>query len=67
MLYPVNIPLAYTLCYYFDMKVLGLWTSQCIVIFSLNICYTLVYIYTDLDDVVKEIEDKFHELTKPKS
>lgn len=56
VLYPFNITLGYTLAFYLDFGVKGLWYSQLTSVLLLAISYAYIYSHVDLDEVIHEIE-----------
>lgn len=54
ILYPFNITFAYILAFHLQIGVMGLWYSQLTSIFLLAFSYIVIYLNTDIDEVIKE-------------
>ena len=59
ILYPLNIPFAYYLCFYLELGIYGLWYSQVTVVYLLTVTYFLIIWLIHWQDVadlvVKEL------------
>lgn len=54
ILYPFNITFAYILGFHLKIGVMGLWYSQLTSIFLLAFSYIIIYLNTDVDEVIKD-------------
>jgi MATE family multidrug resistance protein len=64
VLYPINIPLAYTFCFVWEWGLNGLWYSQLISVFLLAGSYTLVIMYYDWNEIAKKTIENLREKRK---
>jgi MATE family multidrug resistance protein len=64
ILYPINIPLAYTFGFVWNLGLNGLWYSQLISVFLMGGSYFLVIVYYDWNEIARKIIENLKEKTK---
>ena len=64
ILYPINIPMAYTFAFTYGRGVIGLWYSQFITIVLLTVSYFIILLTCDWELISKKAKDKFEKEKK---
>jgi MATE family multidrug resistance protein len=64
ILYPINIPLAYTFCFIWNWGLKGLWYSQLISVFLMGVSFFFIIIYYDWNEISRKIIENLNEKKK---
>jgi len=61
ILYPINIPMAYTFAFYYGLGIIGLWYSQLITVVLLATSFFLILMTCNWEQISKDCIRKFEE------
>jgi MATE family multidrug resistance protein len=64
IMYPINIPMAYTFAFVLGYGVYGLWYSQLVSVILLTISYSIIIYFNDWDEISRKAIAKFEKESK---
>ena len=64
IMYPINIPMAYTFAFVLGYGVYGLWYSQLVSVILLAISYSIIIYFNDWDEISRKAIAKFEKESK---